>query len=194
MGREHQGSVSLAGGLAEKVRGRRLVLKDDSKPAGWPEQASPALSAEEEAGGGGCHGMGLSRHPEMGRPWPGVPAVPSGEVGFPALAGTSSPPPLRLARGFPMLSTWPEARGAGSRWGYKGGRLWRGAPARNGCFSGLATGSFAESTRKNAAFLECLAFNPEIRGRGSLQGRGNRLCVGSCPWSGFGLSAQGDGS
>lgn len=169
-------------------------MKDESKSAGWPEQASLALSAEEKAGGGGCHGMGLSGHPEVGRPWPGAPAAPPGEVGFPALTGTSSPPPLRLPRGFPMLSTWPEARGAGTRWGYKGGRLWRGTPVRTGCFSGLATGSFVESTRRNAAFLEFLAINPEIRGWGSLQGRGNRLCVWSCPWSGFGLSTQGDGS
>lgn len=193
-GKGTSGLFSLAGGLAEKVRGRRLVLKDESKSAGWPEQASRALSAEEEAGGGGCRGMGLSGHPKVGRPRPGVPAAPPGEAEFPALAGASSPPPLRLPRGFPTLTTWPEAAGARSRWGYKGGRLWRGAPARTGCFSGLATGSFEESTGRNAAFPECLAFNPEIRGRGSLQGRGNRLCVWSCPWSGFGLSTQGDGS
>ena len=65
-------------------------MKDESKSAGWPEQASPALSAEEKAGGGGSHGMGLSGHPEVGRPWPGVPAAPQGRWGSqPSLA-----PPL----------------------------------------------------------------------------------------------------
>lgn len=137
---------------------------------------------------------GAQRAPQGGKASAWGASAPPGEVGFPALAGTSSLPPLRLPRGFPTLTSWPEAHGAGSRWGYKGGRLWRGAPARTGCFSGLATGSFAESTRRNAAFPEYLAFNPEIRGRGSLQGRGNRLCVWSCPWSGFGLSTQDDDS
>lgn len=55
--------------------------------------------------------MGLSGHPKVGRPRPGVPAAPPGEAGFPALAGASSPPPLRLPRGFPTLTTWPEAGG-----------------------------------------------------------------------------------
>ncbi|CAM9739434.1 unnamed protein product [Rangifer tarandus platyrhynchus] len=92
-GKGTSGLFSLAGGLAEKVRGRRLVLKDESKSAGWPEQASRALSAEEEAGGGGCRGMGLSGHPKVGRPRPGVPAAPPGEVGrWHLLSATSAAP------------------------------------------------------------------------------------------------------
>lgn len=77
------------------------------------------------------------------------------------------PSPLRLSRGFPMPSTWPEARGAGSRQGYERGSLWRGAPARTGCFSGLATRSSEESSRRNAAFPECLVVNTDIQGRGA---------------------------
>lgn len=169
-------------------------MKDESKSAGWPGQASPALSAEEEAGGGGCHGMGLSWHPEVGRPWPGVPA------GHPQGGGVPSPrwhplhhlcgshgafpccqPGQRPAGQGPGGVTRVEGSGEGLLRGMAASQAWPLAPLRR-------------APGRNAAFLECLAFNPGKSGAGKSPGEEEAGSVCGLPLVWVRPERTGDGS